>query len=63
MKITVSKKHAKKAALIYTSFSKTGAAHLRDVMVQKYKCVIVEQPKFDDKRGMWVMKLIDPNLV
>jgi hypothetical protein len=60
---TPSKKSSKKDAIIYTSFSKSGAMHLRKVMKEKYGCTIVEEPKFDEKRGLWIMKLIDPNLV
>ena len=59
----VKKKLNKKDAIIYSSFSKPGAMGLRKLMVERYNCTIVEEPKFDEKRGLWIMKLIDPNLV
>ena len=58
-----SRKPNKKDALIYTAFSKTGIYALGKLMKDKYGCTIMTQPEYDEKRGMWVISLIDHRLI
>ena len=35
---------------------------LGKLLKEKYGCTVVEQPKFDKKMHMWVIKMIDPTI-
>ena len=50
----------KKEIITTTSFSKSGAINMAKLLKSKYDCTIIGDPKFDDKRGMWVVKYTEP---
>ena len=62
-KKTVAKTKKKRhPVLTYTCFSQTGIFSLGKLLKEKYGCTVVEQPKFDKKMHMWVIKMIDPTI-
>lgn len=46
----------KKEIIISTSFSQSGANSMIKLLKKKYNCVIIQTPKYDEKRGMWIIK-------
>ena len=52
----------KKENIITTSFSENGAKSMAHLLTKKYRCTIIENPKFDKNTGMWITTYQDPGL-
>jgi hypothetical protein len=52
----------KSKKIITTSFSETGAKSMIKLLTTKYNCTIIDNPTFDNKRGMWITTYLDPSL-
>lgn len=48
--------------LVATCFTETGAKILAKTLTTKYGYTIIENPKYNESRGMWTFTYIDPTL-